>query len=268
MTPHRVAAGDSVTLMLDLGEPGGADAAPVALLTGLPRTRHGRGAPPGAAARTAGAAARAGARSAAPRRPARRRGGLARSRRAPRCKSAGPSCSSPACRSDRGECAALIEELRRRAAAPARGRAGRRRQRLRAFAAGQRARCAHRLPRPRAHAGAGGHAGARRGSTPVWPADIDNAIERSGRVSTCRGRRGKRAVQAARGASMRRSALRRLPCAARSRGPAAELTASPPAASRSPAASMKTSRAIAGGPRALRCSALIGAPLAARTALC
>ena len=39
MTPYRVAAGDSVTLMLDLGEPGGADAAPVAPLTGLPRTR-------------------------------------------------------------------------------------------------------------------------------------------------------------------------------------------------------------------------------------
>lgn len=38
ITPHRVAAGDSVTLMLDLGE-GGGEAPPLAPLTGLPRTR-------------------------------------------------------------------------------------------------------------------------------------------------------------------------------------------------------------------------------------
>ena len=200
--------------------------------TGL--AAHGRGAPPGAAARTAGAAARVGARSAAPRRPACRQWRPRSSRRAPRCR-APPELLVTGLPSDRGDCAALIEELRAACSRALRGRAGRRRQRVTLSlhrAAGA----------PRASAATTSTRNAMPAvtqeldaPTPVWPADIDKRSSVPGRGIDVQRSWRQRAVQAAHGASMRRSARADRPRAARF-GPAAgtSLSRAPPAAFRHP----------------------------------
>ena len=234
-----------------LSEPGGADAAPVAPLTGLPRTRMDVARRQVLLLETAGAAARMLALDLLRRAGLRRRGGLAgagarqlKSRRPELLVTGLPLRPRRVRRTDRG--------VARRAAAPARGRAGRRRQRLRAFAAGQRARRASAATTSRARWCGGGHAGARRlrrfgrltsTSDRAFGSRID--VQRSWR---------QRAVQAARGASMRRSARADCPALLDLAAPPRTHFASSARCVPDTAASMKTAALIARA-AALRCSA-------------